>query len=111
MTKITLSTCDAHFEETAGRGYTVECASFGIGEPEQFPRQTIECTTLASVSAAVEAYGAAAMQAAPSRSFIVVIIVARGSRKMAGFDAAYRSKPYLGTKQWMQTIVKPARAA
>ena len=100
MATITLTAVPGHLEEEAGRGYAMKVVELGC---TMFGRVQAEAKTLDEVRARVKSFGSGVAAQHPERSFIVLVGVAKGSRKPSGFDAANR-RDGLGQEAWMRTI-------
>lgn len=107
MATITLSALPGHHEQTAGQPYRVSVIEITA---EILGRATAEAKTLDQVRRAVARFGEAVAASHPGRSFTVSVGVAKGCRKLNGFDAPNRSDG-LGQERWMQTVTKPGRVA
>lgn len=70
-----------------------------------YPAQEIVATRLDQIRSAVTRYGECVAVDRPRESFMIMILVPRGQRRPAGFEAAYRDGS-LGTNAWVHEILK-----
>jgi hypothetical protein len=70
-----------------------------------YPAQEIVATRLDQIRNAVGQYGERVAADRPRESFMIMILVPRGQRRPAGFEAAYRDGS-LGTNAWVHEIFK-----
>ena len=96
MATIILSACVGY--RTRHSGYeTVTFMPFNrVGE-----RETIEAVNVTAIRCAVAAYGERLKMTHPDASFLVMVSVARGSRKPNGFDAT-RSNGGFACNAWLK---------
>ena len=86
MATIILSACVGYRTRHSGYETVTSLPFHRIGE-----RETIEAANLTAVRCAVAAYGARLQAEHPDASFLVLVSVARESRKPNGFDATRRN--------------------
>lgn len=95
---INLKTLPAHFEDRPyGRSKVMEIFGKSLRD------ETVHnIKTVADIRTAVGAFGAKVAEAHPDESFMIVVILGRGSRKPAGFDAA-DNKNGFGQEDFIRT--------
>jgi len=99
-----LSIVQAQYETRPG-SHTMETSRFLIGAGAEHPARHVEVKTLDGLRAQVGSYGTEVAAALPDLSFRVYVRVAKGSRKLPGFDAMERAD-YFGGKAWMRTVAR-----
>ena len=70
---------------------------------ETLGRETVTVSTVADVRTAVQAFGARVRAMHPASSFLVSIMMQRGSRKPNGYDKAYLGNVF-GQEDFLRTV-------
>lgn len=102
MATIIMSAIPGHREPASGSGFSVTVLEI-MGE--RLGHDHGEARSLDQINTLVEGFGKRVAEQHPERSFLVLVSVAKGSRKPSGFDAADKRDGF-GQDRWMKTIEK-----
>ena len=102
MATIIMSAIPGHREPVSGSGFSVTVLQI-MGERLGHDRG--EARSLDQIKALVKGVGERIAEQHSERSFLVLVSVAKGSRKPGGFDAADKRNAF-GQDHWMKTIEK-----